>query len=313
MSRRLGFLGPVIVLVGAIAAAFGVWWMIRARSEATTFVDVLAIDADLALAVRRERTSARAFVELRHRDGKVSWQAMVPPYAGQPGAPGLAASPDAVSVRVVRDQRGEVFGLSMRNAAKLGGLLLARNRPRDPRGFTLPAAVTLHDGASSYELFGREGSEAWAVVASINLTTGKQRWHVELGAVPIRAAGLVPGALWLRQGAAVRVLSTADGAELTGQAAAAGQAAAEVAAAASAEQRVLFDDGVLRITFERAARAVQVRRGDAAPVLYPWPEAALEPWPYHLAGGRLWVVLPDRLQVLAVDEAARAEATLPRP
>ena len=45
-----------------------------------------------ALVVRAERSSNRNFVELRHRDGTVAWQAMIPTYAGRPGAPGLAAS-----------------------------------------------------------------------------------------------------------------------------------------------------------------------------------------------------------------------------
>ena len=315
MSRRLGFLGPAIVLVGVAASALGVWWMVHARSQATDFLDVLALDGESALAVRREHASNRNFLELRHHSGKVAWQALVPPYAGRPGSPGLAASRTAASVRVVRDERAEVFGLAMRNAAKLGGLKLAQQRPRDPAGFTLPAAVTLHDGLASYELVGGRGADPWAYLASIDLETGRERWHVDLGTAPITGAGLVDGSLWLRQGASVRVLSTADGSAQTGAVAQAAQQAAQAQAQAEATPgvRILTDSPALRVVFDRAARALQIQRGGRAPTTLPWPPGALEPWPYHLAGGRLWVVFPDHLQTLVVDETAPVGATLARP
>lgn len=306
MSRRLGFLGPAIVVVGMAVAALGGWWMLRARPQAGELIDALALGPDAALVVRAQVGSARNFVELRRADGRVAWQALVPQYAGRPGAPGLAASAQALSVRVVRDGGAEMFGLSMRNAAKLGGLKLSAQRPPDPAGFTLRAAVTLSDGATSFELVGVErGPAPWAALAAVDLESGRERWHAELGATPIEAAGLVEGGLWLRQGGEARVFSTATGAPLSGEAAAAGLAAAAVSSPPG--QRVLYaprgqpGDPGLRVVYEPGARQLVITRASGAVERTPWPAEAHEPWPYHFAGGVLWLVFADRLQPLRVE------------
>jgi hypothetical protein len=270
--------------------------MIHARSEASTFIDVLALDAETAIAVRAERASDRAFVELRHYDGAVAWQAMVPPYAGKPGTPGVAASRDAMSVRVVRDGRAEVFGMAMANASKLGGLKLGAGRPRHRLGFTLPAAVTLTDLRFSFELLGQEESPAWATLVAIDLANGRERWNVELGEAPITAAGLLEEVVWIRQGQRVRGFRTSDGA------ATAAPALKEPARdAGDAAIRILSEDGEQRVEFDRGARALIVRRAGIAVASYPWPAGARDPWPYQLSAGRLWIVFPDHLQTMVVD------------
>ncbi|TMQ18491.1 MAG: hypothetical protein E6J90_20340 [Deltaproteobacteria bacterium] len=122
--RNLGWLGPGIVLVGAAVAAVGVWYMVHARPVAGAVIDTIAVDGRRALVVRGEAGGDRAFVELRDGDA-LAWQALVPHYSGRPGAPGIAWSRTAVSVRVVRDGRAELFALAIRDGSKLGGMQLA--------------------------------------------------------------------------------------------------------------------------------------------------------------------------------------------
>lgn len=311
MSRRLGLLGPILVLIGAAAAAVGVWWMSTAKSQAGPFLDVVALDGETALAVRGERSSRRAFLELRRFDGQVAWQALIPPYAGRPGAPGLAASSEAASVRVVRDGGAEVFGLSMRNASKIGAFKLAAARPRDPYGHTLPAAVTLTDLRYSFELVGDEPNpraghpgEPWAVLAAIDLATGRPQWNVELGGEPVRAAGLVDGAVWVQQGAQLRGFRTRDGAPVP---------VSVTPPDPAAPVRTLLAEGELRVELERKARQVVVRRGGQEVARHPLPDDVIEPWPYHLAGGRLWLVSPRRVETLVLLPATDATSTTTPP
>ncbi len=289
MKRRLGWLGPVIVLVGALAAAVGIWWMKTARSEAGKYLDVFALDGETALLVRGERASDRSFVELRHFAGEVAWQAMVPTYAGHPGTPGVAASKVAASVRVVRNGTAEVFGLSMRNASKLGGFKLASARPRHPGGHTLSAAVTLTDLRYSFELAGQERSEKqevspWAVLVAVDLDTGRGTWSVDLGAEPITSAGITEGAVWVQQAGQLRGFRTSDGAATT---------VAVTPPPLDAPVRTLLVEQDLRVEFDRQARLLLVQRGALEVMRKPWPANALEPWPYHVAGGRLWVITPE--------------------
>src|ERR1051325_7515700 len=101
MARtRLGWLGPAIVGTGIAIGAWGVWYMVHARPAAGPEIDRIAIDDRHALVVRAEAGGDRAFVELRS-DETVVWQALVLRYGGRPGAPGIAWSPTAVSVRVI--------------------------------------------------------------------------------------------------------------------------------------------------------------------------------------------------------------------
>jgi hypothetical protein len=305
MSRRLGLLGPLIVLVGAVGAGVGSWWMVTARPKAIAFLDVIALDAEAAVAVRRSDDQERSFVELRHFSGEVGWQALVPPYAGRPGAPGIAVSRDALSVRVVRDGHAEVFGMSMRNAAKLGGLKLGAARPPHPHGHTLPAAVTLTDQRLSFELLGQEETPAWAALVAIDLATGRERWNVDLGPEPVRSAGVVAsegGAVWVQQGSRVHGFTTADGVPVPVSATPPDD---------RAPLRVLLDDGRRRVEFDRKARALRVLEAGEVTAKMPWPPRAAEPWPYHLAGDRLWIVSQAELISLTLEELRRTYPETP--
>ena len=88
---RLGWLGPAIVVVGraSVAAASAIWYMVTRTSPRPGAV----IDDDRDRSATRRSSSAprqggeRSFIEL-HDGGELKWQALIPRYAGAPGAPG---------------------------------------------------------------------------------------------------------------------------------------------------------------------------------------------------------------------------------
>jgi len=196
MARsRLGWLGPAIVLVGAGVAAVGVWYMVHARPAAGAVVDTIPVDERRALVVRAEAGGGeRAFVELRE-GGEVLWQALVPRYGGRAGAPGIAWSPTAVSVRVVRDGHAELFALAMHDASKLGGMRLAPDH--GPIAADPGSVVTLTDHVRSYEVV---SGPDWHQLVAIDLTSGHALWARELGTAPVRAGGIDGASVWLDQG-----------------------------------------------------------------------------------------------------------------
>ena len=112
MPARLGWLGPAIVIAGAAIAGVGVWYIVSAKPVAGDVIDTIRIDDDHSIVVRKQAGGDHDFVELHDHD-IVRWQAFVPHYAGRPGAPGIAWSPIAVSIRIVRDGRAEIFAISM--------------------------------------------------------------------------------------------------------------------------------------------------------------------------------------------------------
>jgi len=206
VRSRLGWLGPVIVAVGAAVAAVGVWYMVHARPAAGAVIDPIAIDDHHALVVRAEAGGERAFVELRDGD-VVTWQALVPHYAGHPGAPGIAWSPTAVSVRVVRDGHAELFALAMHDASKLGGMRLAPQH--GPIADDPASPVTLTDHVRSYEVV---SGPDWHQLVAIDLRSGRALWSRELGAAPVRAGGVTQDRVWLDQGAGRETFQVLTGA-----------------------------------------------------------------------------------------------------
>jgi hypothetical protein len=202
---RLGWLGPAIVLVGAAVAAVGGWYVVHARPSAGAVIDTIAIDDQRSLVVRGETKGDRAFVELREGD-EVKWQALVPHYAGRPGSPGVAWSPTAVTVRVIRDGHAELFALAMHDASKLGGMRLAPQHDKiidDPTG-----PITVTDHVRSYEIV---SGPDWHQLVAIDLASGKALWFRELGAAPVRTAGVDPGGVWIDQGTGRRAFSALTG------------------------------------------------------------------------------------------------------
>lgn len=192
---HLGWLGPAIVIVGAAVAAVGVWYMVHARPVAGEVVDTIAIEGPRTLVVRGERGGERAFVELRDGDAVV-WQALVPRYGGRRGVSGVAWSPGAVSIRVIRDGRAELFALAMSDGHKLGSIRLAPDH--GPIAEAPPGPVTLTDHVRTYEVV---SGPDWHQLVAIDLMSGHALWARELGPAPVQAGGVADGRVWVDQGA----------------------------------------------------------------------------------------------------------------
>lgn len=209
MRQRLGWLGPAIVLAGAAVAGVGVWYMATAKPKAGAVVDTIRIDDRGSFVVRAEAGGGeRNFVELRDGD-RVVWQAMTPHYAGRPGAPGIAWNETAVTVRVHRNNRAEVFALAMRDAAKLGSFKLAPGL--GPAVIATRGPVTLTDHVRSYELV--SGAD-WSQLVAVALATGEGLWKQDLGPAPIEDGGVDGDTVWVRQAGRRRTFRTLDGGEL---------------------------------------------------------------------------------------------------
>ncbi len=183
---RLGWLGPALALLGVVVAIAGVYLLVHNKPKPGAVIDTIAIDASSKIVVRAEDGGNRSFVEL-HVGGELRWQALVPPYGGRPGAPGIAWSDIAVSVRVVRDHKAEVFALAIQDASKLGGIHLGVEH--GPIKENAPGPVTLTDHIRSYEVIAGEG---WNQLTAIDLKTGLKLWTAELGPSPV-TSGTVAG------------------------------------------------------------------------------------------------------------------------
>lgn len=206
-KTRLGYLGPAIVLVGAVVAGLAIWFMQSVRPVAGTEIDRIAIDARRSFVLRNEASSDRSFLELR--DGnEVKWQALIPHYAGRPGRPAIAWSEKAVTVRVERNGRAEVFVFSMDNAAKLGTFRLANER--EPITMHAEGPITLTDNVRSYELV---GGIDWHQLIAVDIVHGGGIWKVDLGRAPVSAAGVRGSEVWVEQTGKRRVFDSATGRE----------------------------------------------------------------------------------------------------
>lgn len=210
MARRtrLGWLGPIIVLVGAAVAGVAIWFMQTQRPVPGEVIDAFAIDARRTIVVRKEASSDRSFVELRDGD-EVKWQALVPRYAGRKGRPAVAWSDQAVTVRVERHGKAEVFAFALNNAHKLGAFKLAEEHQPITMHETGP--ITLTDHERSYELVSGLG---WAQLIAVDLRRGGGLWKVELGDRPIDAGGVERGQVWIQQGSSRRAFDAATGREV---------------------------------------------------------------------------------------------------
>jgi hypothetical protein len=208
--RKLGLLGPILVLVGALVAGVASWYVIAARPEAGDVIDTFAIGDGAKIVVRAEKGGKRSFIEL-HEQGALKWQALIPTYAGAPGRPAVAWSDRAITVRVDRDGgRAEVFAFSRSNASRLGALRLAA--AHEPIRIHAEGPITLTDHIRSYELVG--GAD-WHELIAIDLATGEGAWKAELGKLPITTAGVEGGAIWVEQAKNRRVFDSQTGREQT--------------------------------------------------------------------------------------------------
>lgn len=204
---RLGYLGPAIVVVGAAVAGIGAWYVVQARPQPGDVI--AAFDAGSAgrFVLRREVMGERAFIERRQAD-RVLWQALIPHYAGAALRPAIAWGSIAVTVRVERGGRAEVFALAMRDGKKLGGFRLAPEH--EPIATQPIGPITLTDHERSYELVG--GAD-WHEIVGIDLATGQALWKTALGRAPISDGGIDGDHIWLIQDGRNRTFDAATGAE----------------------------------------------------------------------------------------------------
>lgn len=204
--RRLGWIGIAIVAIGAAVAGFGVYLIVTGRPQVGEVIETITIDDQRRLVVRNEAGGERNFVELVEA-GELKWRALIPPYAGRPGATGVAWGHGTITVRVMRDGRAEVFALAMTNAHKLGGFKLAPGRGHAIKTTRGPVTLTDHDRA--YELVGGAG---WSELVAIDLATGEGLWRQDLGPDPIDAARLEDRSIVVQQAGNTRIFRTDDGA-----------------------------------------------------------------------------------------------------
>ncbi len=206
---RLGWLGPAIVLVGAAVAGVAIWFMTSVRPEAGAIIDTIPIGSGHSLVVREEAKTDRSFIELRDGD-EVKWQALIPHYAGTKGRPAVAWSDQAVTVRVERNGRAEVFAFAMQNAAKLGAYRIAADR--EPITTQAEGPITLTDNVRAYELV---GGPDWHQLVAVDILRGGGIWKVDLGRAPITAGGVANGQVWVEHAGQRRSFDGATGRELS--------------------------------------------------------------------------------------------------
>lgn len=209
MARRirLGWLGPLIVLVGTAVAGVGLWIMLKNKPTAGAVIDEIHLDPRAMVRIRAEDSGTRSFIEL-HADGTLKWQALVPQYAGRAGVAGIAWSEKVVSVRVIRDGRAEVFALAMHDASKLGGIHLAPDK--GPVVREAPGPMTLSDHVRSFELVSGDG---WNRLVAVGLDLGKILWKRDLAPGPIESGGIEKGFVWIQQRGEKRWFNVFSGAE----------------------------------------------------------------------------------------------------
>lgn len=192
-KSRLGFLGPGIVIAGLIIGGIGVWIIYKNKPEAGAVIDTIVVDDKTKIVIRDEHGGDRDFVELVE-NGEVKWQALVPPYAGKPGRPGVTWSDVAVSVRVIRGGKAELFSLARANGSKLGGTHLAAEH--DKIKLDAPGPLSISDHVRTYEIVAGDG---WNEVTAIDLKLGTPLWKKELGPAPITGGSIEGGQLILEQ------------------------------------------------------------------------------------------------------------------
>ena len=209
-ARLLGWLGPMIVLVGAAIAGLGVWYVLRAKPVVGDVIDTIEIGSGAKLVVRAEKSGKNGFLEL-HEAGALKWRAYIPRYAGAPGRPAVAWSDRAVTVRVDRDGgRAEVFAFARGKGHKLGMLRLAQIK--EPIQIHAHGPITLTDHVRSFEIV---TGKDWGYLIAIDLESGEGAWQAELGKAPIGNAGVEPGRVWVEQAGKQRFFDAKTGRELS--------------------------------------------------------------------------------------------------
>lgn len=209
-KRRLNWIGIALFGVGAAVAVAAVLYWLHVRPVAGAEIDRVVVEdghGKAELIIRAEQDGDRSFVELV-TDGEVQWQALIPHYVGHKGRPAFAWGQGAVTLRVERGGRAEVFALALVNGEKLGGIRLAGEH--DPITTQPTGPITVDDHRRSYELVG--GAD-WHQVVCVDLAGGKSLWKQDLGPEAVTAARVDGDVLVIEQGAHTRRLVAGTGRE----------------------------------------------------------------------------------------------------
>lgn len=204
---RMRWLGPTILAVGLAVGGAGVWYMVHARPHAGAVIDTFEVGPNAQLVLRAEEGGDRSFLEL-DRNGSTVWQALIPHYAGEKGRPAIAWNDTAVTVRVERSGKAEVFALGMADAVKLGGFRLAPER--EPITTQKKGPITVTDHIRSYELV---GGDKWHELVAVELRTGKALWKADLGHWEVQDAGVQMPYVWVIQAGQKRWYNVLNGNE----------------------------------------------------------------------------------------------------
>lgn len=204
---RMRWLGPTILALGLAVGGAGVWYMVHARPHAGAVIDTFEVGPKAQLVIRAEEGGDRSFLEL-DRNGSTVWQALIPHYAGEKGRPAIAWNDTAVTVRVERSGKAEVFALGMADAVKLGGFRLAPER--EPITTQKKGPITVTDHIRSYELV---GGDKWHELVAVELRTGKALWKADLGHWEVQDAGVQMPYVWVIQAGQKRWYNVLNGNE----------------------------------------------------------------------------------------------------
>ncbi len=282
MRPRFGLLGPMLVVVGLLAGGFGIWFMLHVRPVPGKFIDGFALDDDSYIAIRAQPGTDRNFIEVT-RQNKQLWQAMIPHYAGRVGAPAIGVSPTAMTVRIARRGRSEVFGLSLTDARKMGALLLGKDRKPTATSHC-GEIITLTADGRAFELLSSQDDN---VIASVDVSTGAAGWQAPLGKAPITDAGVANGIVWVNQGTTSTAFHAADG------------SAAEIPVEArNADRHAAVRVIAPGIRFETTSRRLLFSNGNGPPTIRAWPADAVDPWPYHVGRTTILVIRPSGISHL---------------
>lgn len=205
---RMRWLGPTILAIGLAGGGAGIWYVVHARPHAGDVIDTFQVDPDSQLVVRAEAGGDRSFLEL-DRKGSQVWQALIPHYAGEKGRPAIAWNDIAITVRVERSGKAEVFALGMKDAAKLGGFRL--EEAHEPIATQKKGPITVTDHIRSYEIVG--GDNKWHALVAVELRTGKALWRADLGHWDVQDAGVQMPYVWVIQAGQKRYYNALNGNE----------------------------------------------------------------------------------------------------
>lgn len=274
----------VVLALGFGLGALASWFLVGARPQPGAFVDAV-VTPDGALAIRHEHASDRGFFELwRIDDGRLQrvWSGMVPHYAGRPGVIAAAATRAVATVRVIRGGRPHLFAFDLIHGAKLASFELDREGPADPTVWSLPTVATVGADQHAIEVIGTGGGGS----ALIGVDLGRRAlvWR--------RALPWTPARVWID---GERVGAT-DAGHQVGFALATGEPADAPAAPADG-----LGDG---LTYDPAARTLRAAGGQT----FALPADAVEPRPYHVGHGLIWIVTPAGLVPLATSDLSPATA-----